>query len=153
MIRISSIVTTVVLLGLSACWPETESELSEEMMCKDRLDVVIEHRDGDAFTPGAYTIAFTPSGESAIQVTCTLIDNQLDGCKGNTGDLELMVKDSATRFVARIDFSPSSLTVAVEHEEQLLDRQTISPKYHMETPNGPERDPICFQASVSMELV
>ncbi|MCP4603186.1 MAG: hypothetical protein GY847_22175 [Proteobacteria bacterium] len=153
MIRLFSITITFALLGLEACW--TGDELLDDCTligCENRLDVAISRRDGEAFPQGTYTVTFTPSGESPIQVTCSFEADRLSDCKGDTHTLELTGDDSEAEFVARIGFAPTTVIVTVELGEQRLGEQTISPDYHVAMPNGPECDPICFQATVSMEV-
>ncbi|MCP4675275.1 MAG: hypothetical protein GY854_07175 [Deltaproteobacteria bacterium] len=141
---------------LAGCWPgNTDDILStdcQEMGCFDRLDISIARRDGDVFPSGNYTFILAPQGGDTIEVPCTLTDKSLDDCQGDVGAVEVLSRDSAGELGVRLDFAPSSIVVQLKYEDQSFDTQTISPNYTTLTPNGPECDPVCFQATVSIEV-
>ncbi len=141
---------------LTGCWRGNMDNslvpFCTEMGCHDRLDISIIRRDGDAFISGNYTFILTPKGGDTIEVTCTLTGDSLDDCQGDVGMMQVFTSDSVHELGVRLDFAPSRIVAQVDFFEQSLDTQTINPDYTTLTPNGPECEPICFQAAVSMEV-
>jgi hypothetical protein len=149
----------VALLALFevACWGAGDPYLEDgldcsTMPCEDRLDIKITRFDKDAFPTGGYTFTLTPIADSPIEVACSVENDAELDCDSASNLPELSLNGSSTEFTVRFSFAPSSIDIEVYFEDQFLGEATLSPDYMTVMPNGPECDPICFQASVSMEV-
>ncbi len=144
------------MLGLAACWQDDGGLSSNplgctEIGCLNRLDVIFESQDSETFPPGTYTFTLTPKGEDPFVVACLMgSDRNLD-CSGDTTVME--VKAAAREFNIRLSFAPISITVALVFEQQTLGEKNLSPNYYLVTPNGPECAPICYQATIAIEVI
>ncbi len=132
-------------------WPTDEFGCTE-IGCSDRLEITIERMDGESFASGSYSFVFTPSGSSTITLQCTLSAGGEVDCSGDTGNVQLEAQGGAEQFVATLHFAPQSVDVEVEHDGILLGAEMLYPEYTIVTPNGPNCDPMCLQASVVVEV-
>jgi hypothetical protein len=143
---------------LSGCWTEDGVPLDDgfgsctEMGCDDRLEVEIRRADGDAFVPGAYDFEVRTSGGGEHLLSCVLEAGGLGDCEGDVGIVSPALLSSFHAFTLEMLAAPTTLTVRVELEGEPLGEEQLTPDYTMVTPNGPDCDPICFQASVSIEV-
>ncbi len=156
MISWLSIFIPILFLGLTGCWQDDSGLVSNplgctEIGCENRLDVIFESQDREPYPPGTYTFTLTPQGEAPLIVTCSIDRDQDLACNGDTHVLSVVAAD--TEFTVRFLEAPSTITASLLFEQQRLGEKNLSPDYYMVTPNGPECDPICFQATVSFEVI
>ena len=143
-------------LSLAGCWQDDSGLGSNplgctEIGCDDRLDVIFESQDAQTFPAGTYTFTLTPNGESPLVATCSFDRHQDLACSGDTHVLTVLAADR--EFSIRLLEAPATVTASLVFEQQRLGEKMLSPDYSMVTPNGPQCEPICFQATVAFEVI
>jgi hypothetical protein len=146
----------IFLLGVVGCWAEEEQVGEDffactEMGCENRLSIVIEHRDREPFSPGVYTVEATPTGGDQLKSVCVLEEAGTLACRGDAGIVVDLSAGNGT-FQVHLNGAPAGVTAALKLDESRLGEEAFTPDYTIVTPNGTDCEPICFQATVAMEL-
>ncbi|MDJ0762902.1 MAG: hypothetical protein QNJ97_07935 [Myxococcota bacterium] len=145
------------LLLISGCL-QRSSELFDgglactEIGCEDYLKITIEQDNGAAFPPGSYAFTFEPTGQQQIEISCTLDNALILSCTGAPNTLVLGLTPSALEFTVLFHYAPSAVGVDIRYNDRILALETVAPDYSIVTPNGPECEPTCLQASLIISV-
>jgi len=150
------------LLGLflfiatTACW--TDGEFPEDTplgcgaaICSDRLDIFLNNTDGVDFPAGEYDWELEFNQVSTEHLQCRLIAGKDYSCSGSE-HLSTMHRVERDTFKLSLSFAPARFQLRLKFNDTWTYDQSVTPKYHMVTPNGPECEPICFQATKYVEI-
>lgn len=143
------------LSSITGCWSEDDAPLSEdactEIGCSDMLVVEIRRIDGDPFEAGRYEFTFSSPGMDDVAVECTLKDLNLE-CGKDTDLIQMEIVDGSAGFSATLLAAWESVTLRVELDDRILGERVLQPDYQIVTPNGPDCEPTCLQASVAIDV-
>lgn len=150
--------STALLLIIPACWTgdnifDDQGMDCTDMGCEDQLKLSFQRRDGKPFVAGDYTISIAFGAQKPLTCQCTLSpDMALGHCTGDTQEIETDLVSGGREISATIYWAPTTITASLGFNGTPIGDQVVSPDYQIVTPNGPDCEPLCFQASIDVEV-
>lgn len=139
-----------------SCW--SEGEFTEDSLpgcgfasCSDRLNIYLHNTDGKDFPEGQYSWELELSAGHLERARCDLSKVNGYSCDGS-GVLSAMDQEKDGSFHLSMNSSPPRFRLSLQYNDIWIYGQSVAPDYYLVTPNGPDCDPICFQATTHLTL-
>jgi hypothetical protein len=133
-----------------------QAQACTKMACMDGLtiDVPLEYQ----WKPGKYVFDFTLNGKP-VHCTGSLPLKSCDQHSLNCTAEGIIITESGCALpdghgfgMISIGSSPASVSLKITHNGQAIAQGNWKPVYQFAQPNGPQCEPICRQASVSLDF-
>lgn len=140
------IILTSLLLALPAIAASCDGvgTACTEIGCDDGITLTVSPASG--LIAGVYSVSVSGTGEST---SCSLTVDNAAQVTDTTCDL---IDNTAGSFTVVLHSSPETLTITIDRDGTELGKEDITPSYTTVQPNGPECEPTCHQADVSMQV-
>ncbi len=127
---------------------------SSEATCTDALIVEVIRADNMEFLTGAYAFDVVLPDESQLFVECYLAftENGIECSAGNIDVLYAQLEEGGRTMWMFLLGAPEATMVTVKYNGFAIGQRTFTPSYEELFPNGPECEPMCYEAKETMAV-
>jgi hypothetical protein len=154
----------IVTLGLAGAMLSAACRVCSQLACAaDGLLVTVKRADGLAFAPGLYRFELVPAGGRApVTVDCEVLNAVGDAtCHGDLAFVEdpedWVIYTGGVFFLwAPYHWTDGAtwdtVSVTASRDGTPLGASSFTPQFEAERINGPQCEPVCHQASATLEV-
>lgn len=123
-------------------------------VCANFLAVEVIRADNESFFDGFYGFEVATSDGSQYSLECSFAGYgaTLDCSYGDLSMLGALMDGGSQSIAITFLDTPATATFTVTYNDWAIGERTFTPQYEEILPNGPECEPVCYQAEETMAV-